>query len=97
MNDQIRVVVADDQALLRGSFRLLLDSEPDFTVIGEAATGAEAVELAVTEEPDVVLMDVRMPVMDGIEATRLIGELRLGHGLTGMRERVAATLRCADE
>jgi len=70
--DDIRVVVADDQALLRGSFRVLVDSEPGLRVVGEAETGAEAVELALSRRPDVLLMDVRMPQMDGIEATRLI-------------------------
>ena len=69
----IRVLVADDQALVRGSFRVLVDTAPDLTVVGEAATGAEAVEIAERERPDVVLMDVRMPDLDGIEATRRIG------------------------
>jgi DNA-binding NarL/FixJ family response regulator len=70
--EPIRVLVADDQALLRGSFRVLIETTPDLTVVGEAGTGVEAVELAGRERPDVVLMDVRMPAMDGIEATRRI-------------------------
>ncbi|WHT20360.1 response regulator transcription factor [Crossiella sp. CA-258035] len=65
----IRVLVADDQALLRGSFRVLLETAPGLSVVAEAANGAEAVRLAVELRPDVVLMDVRMPVLDGIEAT----------------------------
>ncbi|MFG1858627.1 response regulator [Actinomadura geliboluensis] len=74
MSAPIRVLVADDQALLRGSFRALIETTPDLTVVGEAATGAEAVELVRARRPDVVLMDVRMPHMDGIEATRLINQ-----------------------
>ncbi|HEX5879052.1 MAG TPA: response regulator transcription factor [Actinomycetota bacterium] len=68
----IRVVVADDQALFRAGARVLLEAEDDLELAGEAGDGRAAVELVRRELPDVVLMDVRMPVMDGIEATRTI-------------------------
>jgi len=68
----LRVVVADDQALVRVGFRGIIDATPGFTVVGEAGNGQEAVEVTRRARPDVVLMDVRMPVMDGIEATRQI-------------------------
>jgi len=68
----IRVAVVDDQALVRSGFTVLLQSDPELEVVGEAADGAAAVELAVHERPDVVLMDIRMPEVDGIEATRRI-------------------------
>lgn len=72
----IRLLLADDQALVRGGFRLILDAELDFEVVAEAATGHEAVERARETRPDLVLMDVRMPELDGIEATRrLLAEL----------------------
>ena len=68
----IRVVLADDQALVRAGFRLLLETEVGFTVCGEAADGAQALELARKHRPDVVVMDVRMPGVDGLVATRQI-------------------------
>ncbi|WP_175412460.1 response regulator transcription factor [Streptomyces sp. TRM64462] len=70
--EPIKVLLADDQALLRSAFKVLVDSEPDMRVVGEASDGAEAVALARTTAPDVVLMDIRMPGTDGLAATRLI-------------------------
>jgi len=74
----IRVLVVDDQALVRAGFRMILEAEPDVEVVGEAADGVEAVAAAQHHRPDVVLMDVRMPNLDGIAATRQI----LGFGST---------------
>ena len=71
----IRVVLADDQALVRAGFRMLLENEDGFEVVGEASDGAEAVRLATSERPDIVVMDVRMPGTDGLVATRQITEL----------------------
>ncbi|MFJ9692622.1 response regulator [Kitasatospora sp. NPDC101183] len=72
MNHPVRVLIADNQALLRAGFRLLIESAPDLTVAGEAADGEQAVDLALRLRPDVVLMDIRMPGTDGLEATRRI-------------------------
>ena len=69
----IRVVLADDQPLVRAGLRVLLADTPDIDVVGEAGTGTEAVRLVRETRPDVVVMDIRMPDMDGIEATRVIG------------------------
>ncbi|MFZ8756052.1 response regulator [Microbacterium sp. HMH0099] len=69
MTEPIRVVLVDDQALFRAGIRMVIDSQPDLTVVGEAADGREGIEVVRTTRPDVVLMDVRMPVMDGLAAT----------------------------
>ena len=66
----IRVIIADDQALVRAGFAMILDAQDDFEVVGEAADGMQAVDLGRELQPDIVLMDIQMPVMDGIEATR---------------------------
>ena len=77
---EIRVVLVDDEPLLRHGLRMILEGAPGISVIGEAGNGKEGVELILAEEPDVVLMDIRMPVMDGIEATAQL------HSLAGARD-----------
>jgi DNA-binding NarL/FixJ family response regulator len=89
----IRVLLADDQALVRAGFRVLIESAPDIEVAGEGANGEEAVALARAARPDVVLMDIRMPVLDGIEATRRIAA---DPDLAGCRVLVLTTFE-ADE
>ena len=84
----IRVVLADDQALIRSGFRVLIDSAEDLEVVGEAATGDDAVRLARSTRADVVLMDIRMPDTDGLTATRLITE---DEDLAGVRVLILTT------
>lgn len=81
MTGTVRVMIADDQALVRAGFRALLDAQPDVTVVAEAADGREAVRLAAEHAPDVVLMDIRMPVLDGLAATRAIASDPLLEGV----------------
>jgi DNA-binding NarL/FixJ family response regulator len=89
----VRVLLVDDEQLVRAGFRLILESEPDFEVIGEAANGAEAVELTRKLDPDVVLMDIQMPEMNGLEATRQIAAL----GRTGTSRVLVLTTFEVDE
>ncbi|MFC9351256.1 response regulator [Arthrobacter sp. NPDC057013] len=78
----IRILLADDQTLIRAGFRALLSAEPDMEVVAECGTGRDAVRLAAREHPDVVLMDIRMPGTDGLEATR---KIMADQGLAGTR------------
>jgi DNA-binding NarL/FixJ family response regulator len=84
----IKVLLADDQELVRAGFKVLLDTEDDISVVGEAANGAEAVTLARAARPDVVLMDIRMPVLDGLQATRQLADMQ---GLEQVRVLILTT------
>lgn len=78
MSDSIKVFLADDQSLVRSGFRMLIEAEDDLEVVGEAADGAEAVRKVTTTDTDVILMDIRMPIMDGVEATRRVIQSGVG-------------------
>jgi two-component system, NarL family, response regulator NreC len=78
LSEKIRVLLADDHAVLRGGLRALLNNEPDMEVVGEASNGRQAVERAEELRPDVIVMDITMPEMNGLDATRLIAEKGLG-------------------
>ena len=88
MTAPIKVLIADDEALVRSGFKILIDVDEDLTVVGEATNGAEAVERARATRPDVVLMDIRMPKLDGIQAT---GEIAGTRGLEGVRILILTT------
>jgi DNA-binding NarL/FixJ family response regulator len=91
---RIRVLVADDQAMMRAGFRMILEAQPDIEVVGEASDGVQAVEAAARLRPDVVLMDIRMPRLDGVEATRrLAGHKVLILTTFGLDEYIVDTLR----
>jgi DNA-binding NarL/FixJ family response regulator len=90
----IRLVLADDQALIRAGFRMFVDPEPGVEVVGEASTGREAVDIARSQHADVVLMDLDMPGMDGLEATRRIAE---AEDLAGVRVLVLTTFEDDDD
>ncbi|GAB3281124.1 response regulator [Kineosporia babensis] len=89
----VRLLLADDQTLIRAGFRMFVDPEPDIEVVAEAANGREAVELARSELIDVVLMDLRMPEMDGLEATRQISQAK---DLNGVKVLVLTTFEDDD-
>ncbi|AGZ43467.1 response regulator [Actinoplanes friuliensis] len=89
----IRVLLADDQMLIRAGFKMIIDSEPEFEVVGEATDGRQAVDLARRTRADVILMDIRMPHMDGLEATRRIGA---DDNLAGVRVLVLTTFENDD-
>ena len=76
--DKIKVMIADDSDFVRDGMKIILDVDDDFEVLGTAANGRELIELAEKNRPDVILMDIQMPEMDGIEATKLIVEKDLG-------------------
>jgi DNA-binding NarL/FixJ family response regulator len=84
----VRVMIVDDQAVIRAGLRVLIDRDPDLTVVGEAVTGEQALELAGSLQPDIVLMDIRMPGLDGIQATR---QLRAEPRTSGIKVIVLTT------
>ena len=89
----IRVLLADDQALIRGGFKMIIEAEPGMQVVAEVSDGRQAVDLARTQQTDVIMMDIRMPIMDGLEATRRICA---DDGVTGARVLIVTTFEDDD-